>query len=492
MNFLFVNYGDFTSNSLNHIGAFANRLTLMGHACVVAVPENPETISVVPQPLFTPTTFLGALSTEPIFPDRRPADVVHAWTPRENVREFTLSYLKAHPSAALIIHLEDNEVFLIESYARESIETLRTLSDEELNRRLSPRLSHPIRFKNFLRLAHGVTYITDRLRELIPDGKPSHRLLPGIDRGLYQPLIPDPKLREDIGVRADEKLLVFTGSTTFANLADVRALLLAVRLINDAGTPCKLVRTGINPHKLAAELAAIGGEHVIDLGFLEKEKLAPLLTLADVLVQPGAADAFNDYRLPSKIPEFLCVGRPVVIPRANLAREMEDGRDALLLDTGTPEEIAEKCQRIFSDGGLAQRLSDGALAFARTHFDLKQNTEALLGFYQQVKSSAAPIFTDPTAPASEDVLLADGDTALRMRAKELSITTQLQQIADLEAELQRLRSVELPAKDAEKAVLVAEASYHHAKIQAGKNQIEVLRGQLGEATSTLGHFSREL
>jgi hypothetical protein len=38
VNILFVNYGDFTSNSLNHIGAFANRLTLLGLACVVAVP----------------------------------------------------------------------------------------------------------------------------------------------------------------------------------------------------------------------------------------------------------------------------------------------------------------------------------------------------------------------------------------------------------------------------------------------------------------------
>lgn len=491
MNFLFVNYGDFTSNSLNHIGAFANRLTLMGHACVVAVPENPETISVIPQPLFTPTTFAGALSTEPLFPDRRPADVVHAWTPRENVREFTLSYCKAHPDAAVIVHLEDNEIFLIESYARESIETLRQWSDEELNRRLSPRLSHPIRFKNFLRVAHGATYITDRLRELIPAEKPMIRLLPGIDRWLYQPLIPDPKLREDLGVKPHEKLLVFTGSTTFANLADVRSLLLAVRLINEHGTPCKLVRTGINPPKLAAELAAIGGENVIDLGFIAKEKLAPLLTAADVLVQPGTADAFNDYRLPSKIPEFLCIGRPVVIPRANLAREMEDGVHALLLDTGTPEEIAEKCLRVFNDGALAQRLSDGALDFARRHFDLKANTAQLLAFYERVKATAAPLFTNPNTPPSEDVLLAEGDTALRMRAKELTIATQLDRIADLRNEVADLTRSAVAAQH-EKTLLVAQSNYQHAKIEAGKNQLEVIRAQLADATAALGHLTREV
>lgn len=459
MNILFVNYGDFLSNSLNHIGAFANRLTLLGHACVVAVPDNPRSISVIPNPLFTPLTFARALETEPIFPNRKSADVVHAWTPRENVREFTLAYLRSNPTAALFIHLEDNEIFLLESYTRESWTKLREMSDEELAVRLPSRLSHPVRFANFLRIAHAATYITDRLREFIPHGKPSHRLLPGIDPSLYRPLEPDAEMRQRIGVKPEEKLLVFTGSTTFANLADVRALLLSVRLLNEAGTPCKLVRTGINPPQLQRELAAIGGEHVIDLGFIDKSQLAPLLAIADVLVQPGAADAFNDYRLPSKIPEFLCVGRPVVIPRANLAREMEDGRHALLLDTGTPAEIAEKCQRIFRDDGLARQLSAGALEFARTHFDLNNNTSQLLGFYEQVASTAVPIFSNPDIPASEDVLLADGDAALRMRAKETTI-------ADLRRRLIQAQ---------------ADQSYQQAKLQEIRRQIELLENQRQDA-----------
>ena len=475
VNILFVNYGDFTSNSLNHIGAFANRLTLSGHACAVAVPENAETITVVPSPLFTPLTFERALGPDPIFPDRRSADVVHAWTPRENVREFTLKYLRQNPAAALLIHLEDNEVFLMESFARESLATLQTLSDEELLARLSPRLSHPIRFKNFLRLAHGVTYITDRLREFIPSGKPSHLLLPGIDPTLYHPQSPDLVQRAKMGVEPHERLLVFTGSTTFANLADVRSLLLAVRLINERGTPCKLVRTGINPPALERELAAIGGEHVIDLGFVEKAQLVSLLALADVLVQPGAADDFNDYRLPSKIPEFLCVGRPVILPRANLAREMENGRHALLLETGDAEEIADKCLAVFADSVQAQQLGEGALEFSRAHFDLKQNTDALFQFYQSVKASAAPLFSDPTTPPSEDVLLADGDVALRMRAKEVTIAAGRRELARLEAE---------------KIRLLAQESYNHAKFQSERHRNEVMRLQLEGAIESTTRLMR--
>ena len=44
-------------------------------------------------------------------------------------------------------------------------------------------------------------------------------------------------------------------------------------------------------------------------GFVPKARLPRLLALADVLVQPGRAGAFNDYRLPSKLPEFLAAKR---------------------------------------------------------------------------------------------------------------------------------------------------------------------------------------
>lgn len=469
MNILFANHSDFASNSLNHIGAFANRLTRLGHACVVAVPENLASLSAVPDPLFTAATFARALQSEPIFPNRRPADVLHVWTPRELLREFTLAYLRLHPATTVIIHLEDNEIFLMESFARAPIAELRQLSDEEILARLTPRLSHPVRFANFLRLAHAATVITDRLIELVPIGKPVHRLLPGIDATLYQPVIPDPALRASIGLKPGEKVLVYTGSTSFATLADIRALLLAVRLINERGTPCRLIRTGINPPYLARELEAIGGGHVLDLGFVEKSKLSALLALADVLVQPGAPDDFNDYRLPSKVPEFLSVGRPVITPRANLARTMEDGRHALLLETGTPQEIADQCLRVFGDPALAEYLSAGALEFARAHFDLPANTAALLAFYERVKSAAAPIASDPRVPVSEDVLLATGDTALRFRAKE-------QTIAHLTA---RLSSA-------------ARVSYEHAKLQAERNKVEVLRLQLAGANGTAAILAREL
>ena len=119
MNILFVNYGDFTSNSLNHIGGFANSLCAQGHACVVAVPSGMDSLSSVSNPVFIAALYEDLLVKQAFFPNGGEADVIHAWTPRECVRRFVIAYQKAaRRSARLIVHLEDNEENLISEFAR--------------------------------------------------------------------------------------------------------------------------------------------------------------------------------------------------------------------------------------------------------------------------------------------------------------------------------------------------------------------------------------
>ena len=174
MNILFVNYGDFTTNSLNHISGFANALTATGHACVVAVPSGKDSFSAVSRPAFIPALYNELLGKPAFFPDGRSADVIHAWTPREFVRKFVLSYQRvAERSARLVVHLEDNEEFLISGFSGKSIAELRAMGFEELDTHVSDRLPHPVRYRTFLRMADAVTVIVDRLREPCPRGLPA-------------------------------------------------------------------------------------------------------------------------------------------------------------------------------------------------------------------------------------------------------------------------------------------------------------------------------
>ena len=389
MNLLFVNYGDFTTNSLNHIGGFANTLCAAGHACVVAVPYRKETLQHIANPLFIAATYDEAQTRPNLFPDGRTADLIHAWTPRECVRKFTLAYQRAALAASagahvarVIIHLEDNEHFLLESFTGKTLAQLRETSAASLDAQLDDSLPHPLRSESFLRIADGVTHIIDKLAEFAPPGTPTHLLFPGVDFALYHPQAPDAAYRAELGLGADEKVIVFTGSNTFANEPEMRELYLAVALLNQHGIPTRLVRTGFNSPRFLGGLADELKRHVLDLGFIGKSRLPQLLALADVLVQPGRPGPFNDYRLPSKLPEFLASGKPVALPPTNLAALMQDGREALFLPaSGAPENIAHTCELLFSDATLCRTLGENAAAFARRHFDLATNTRSLTDFY---------------------------------------------------------------------------------------------------------------
>ncbi|HTL68177.1 MAG TPA: glycosyltransferase [Lacunisphaera sp.] len=387
MNVLFVNYGNFTTNSLNHIAGFASWLASQGHACVVAVPGEKETLSVVAQPVFTAATYAEVLARPACFPNHRPADLIHAWTPREGVRKFVAAYQRLRPGTRVLVHLEDNEDYLLEAFGGRPLAELRELPEQKFPYPMVDGLSHPVRYHHLLRLADGITVIHDRLREFAPPDKPVHLLRPGVDFSFFRPEAAASGLRGELGLKPGEKVVVFIGSVTYANAAEMRELYTAVRRLNDGGTPVRLVRTGFT---LPGFTASLGFETpwLVELGFLQKERLPALLALADVLVQPGRPGPFNDYRLPSKLPEYLAAGRPVVLPASNIGLELADGREALVLANGDAEAIAAACRRVFADAALAARLGAGGRAFAQKHFDLAANSAGLLAFYEKI--SAAP------------------------------------------------------------------------------------------------------
>ncbi len=447
MNILFVNYGDFTANSLNHIGPFAAQLQSLGHSCVVAVPSAPETLSVIPSPRFTPAVFADLLKTPACFPDGRSADIVHAWTPRENVRRFVLEYVQL-TKARVIVHLEDNEEYLVAANCGFNIAAMAETEGLRKAEGAPDALAHPLRHRLFLHAADAMTVIVPSLRDFVPNGIPCLELPPGIDFKLYSPALADPALRARIGLREDEKVIVFTGSNTFANEEEVRELYHAVALLNERGFATRLVRTGLFSKEFSTPLPPEWLAQVLDLGFVDKALLPQLLALSDVVVQPGRPGPFNDYRLPSKIPELLAMGRPAILPLTNVGLELKDGVEALLLKNGGAVEIADACERLFKDPALAASLGAAAAAFARSRFDLAKITGTLDELYRKVlatTASASSLSTLATGESNTTRFIrnlarrqttADDTDALNRIAPYLSVLEEQQQAV---RELTRLR-----------------------------------------------------
>lgn len=390
MNILFANYGGFSTNSILHIASFANTLARAGHCCMVALPEIDTPPDLPEAPLFQYGTYSEIEASNLRFPNKRPADILHLWTPRQNVHGFGKRY-RARNASKTIVHLEDNEDALLESFYQTPIQSLRENGLPHSFTQWEPSLSHPTQFKECLKAADAITAI---ITPLLQFSSPHHlqlELWPGIATPAPSSLSPAKRAAEfkRLGIPQGHKLIVYTGGISSSNQEDIRTLYQAIEQLNQQGWPTKLLKTGPNAGCFVRSLSNEIKANIIDLGRIPAEKIPETIALADVLVQPGQPDSFNNYRLPSKLPDYLLSGKPVILPQSNIAHKMSENNVALRLKEGSAEEITTLCIQLYRDPELSRHLGETGIQFARQHFSLETNTRKLEAFYKSVLQSPA-------------------------------------------------------------------------------------------------------
>lgn len=393
VNILFVLYHDFSSNSATHVHNFANSLARLGASCVVAVPNNKESVSVIGQPLYQPMTFGELKSIENRFKDSRGPDIIHAWTPREIVRTFCEKVKNIYSDCKLVIHLEDNEEFLLEKFTQRSIPQLKQLICDKAYS-IPSHLSDPFKYRHFLEHSDGETVIIEQLNEFVPNGKRTLTLWPGVDTTVFYPRERSHETLLKLGVPLNGTVLCYTGNVHLANASEVRSLYLAVAMLNREGYPVTLIRAGQDFCQFLGEHEIWGRKYSVELGYKPHKEVPEILALADVLVQPGKRDDFNDYRLPSKLPEFLAMGKPVILPDTNIGRFMESMHNAIVLPKVDAVGIVEAIKALKDDRALCERLGKGAWNFAKENLDWAHNGQKLLDFYQSILDSDSRLMTD--------------------------------------------------------------------------------------------------
>ena len=394
-NILFALYHDFGANSAVHVHNFANRLAALGHFTAVAIPEDKDTgASLGPQNYSVLRFDRVDGEWSRLFPDGRPPDIVHAWTPRENVRLFC-EKIGSFCDFALFVHLEDNEELILEANLGMPFEKLLRLRLET-----PPNLSHPRNYRAFIASAAGVTMIMDRLERFVPAEIPQLVLWPAADEKLFYPRPRDAALLERLGIAEGTVVLCYTGNVHSANARDVRSLYLAAAILDREGIPTRLVRTGRDFCPFLGPDEEWGRWISIELGRIPYREIPAILALADVLVQPGADNTFNEYRLPGKLPEFFAMGRPVIVPRSNVGRFARHGEEAWVIEKVDALGIVDAVLQLRRNRELSERLSEGAVAFARKHFDWEKNAGELNAFYDRIVAERRKEHVDVSATAS--------------------------------------------------------------------------------------------
>jgi glycosyltransferase involved in cell wall biosynthesis len=285
--------------------------------------------------------------------------------------------------------MEDNEELIARSQLRAAL-------DEYANGQridgFPSHLSHPLHWKKFLASADALTIIIDALRDIVPSDKPYELIWPSTDERYFFPRPIDPALRQELGIKPNHTVLAYHGNVHQANFREVRSLYLAVALLNREGRPATLLRMGRDHIELDPLYRRWAAEHTRTIGFVpDRARLAEILSQADVFVQPGLCDVFNQYRFPSKVPDFFALARPVILPRTNIGLVTRHGQDAYVLDEANGLAIADAVKAIVPNEELRRTLSAGARRFFEANFRWPGAAAKVLQLYRRVLGGRSPV-----------------------------------------------------------------------------------------------------
>lgn len=194
--------------------------------------------------------------------------------------------------------------------------------------------------------------------------------------------------RAELGV--GDGVVVIGTVANFREQKDHPTLLAAMALLGDL--PVHLVVVGQGP--LEAEIRRVSSDLGLDdrvtfTGY--RSDATAVMSAFDLFVLSSSWEG-----LPVALMEALALGLPVVSTAVGgVAELLTDTRDALLVPSGSPVELAAALRRVVSDGVLRARLGRASAARA-ADVDVTRSVAAIEAVYRQVASRGAPASTTPS------------------------------------------------------------------------------------------------
>ena len=244
---------------------------------------------------------------------------------------------------------------------------------------------HPLTYALINRAAECFTAVSVALVHRLSQEWPTKKvclLYPGADITRFNPRVDGQEIKAKYHLDG-KRIIMYTGTLDLPIFGGLLQALEAVVKKHPAAVFVHVGNDGFKQQALKAAQARGLAGRVVFTGTVPHREIHKYLAVADVLVQ-HAYDLGNECRLPTKIPEYLAMGRPVVTFNAGIGRILEDGVDVLKVRTDRPGEMAEKVLRILDDEQLARRLGAHARRKAQELFDWQKNTRILKRIYEGV------------------------------------------------------------------------------------------------------------
>ena len=384
MQIYFINYHKLIDSSGIHIHFLANELEQIGVKCNVCIPWIQEYPEIFGTPKYRTIPYKDIYSLFNLGKLHKLSGqiIIHAWTPRENVRQLT-NYLVKQTGAPYFVHLEDNEPAIASNRLNLSFDKLQNMPPSRLDRIVHEDIIHPLYFRDFLKSSAGITCIIKTLETFVPGNVKALTIWPACEPDFFDiPTEPDKRIRELFKIKNDEILIVYTGNLHASNTAEITELYKSIKLLNNMGHKVKLIRTGSNYCDYRENLDDIIGQYIFEAGSVPSSQLLDYIAAANILVQPGESNEFNNYRFPSKLPMYLASGRPVILPPSNLGHYLKDKEECLFLANGTAEEIVRNVGWLINHPEETRRMGQAGRNFAKNNFNWKKSATELLDFYK--------------------------------------------------------------------------------------------------------------
>ena len=428
-------HGPLSCNSGGHVRPLAVGLARRGYSVTVCVPERADDEGDLGD--VRVTTFAAAIAGA-----GPPPDLVHLWTPRERMRRFLAAVCHRHGPVPHLVHLEDDEGLLVRRQLGLTAADFDQVAGGRRPLEVPDHLAHPGHARQLVAEAAGVTALIEPLLGSVPAGVPKACFRPGFDPAFATPRPEAGRfVRRRLGIDGGCAVVAYTGNVHAANVDEVRSLYLAVALANRAGLPITLVRTGVDFVPLCEHGHAELHRHAIELGHVPRADLPDLVHAADVLVQPGRVDEWNARRVPSKLPEWLVSGRPVILPRVNLGLDLVHGENAIVLPEAMAEPIVAALREWLPRPERLAAIGAAGREFALRKLTWEAATDAVADLYGRVLASRGGSPPHPTRASGRGAAL--DHYARRPVTTGLSVAT----VGDFSDSLEHLRDLATAAGD---------------------------------------------